>query len=728
MRQLTLFIALLLCVQFTNAQSEGYSYKKELTEGWNLLGYYGYKSVPIEIALEEIWNNVTAVKDMDLLYVKKNATHLNTLKNLKAGEAYFVQVSEDCEVTIAGCEPAEYTSTTTTYNLTLTSSPAGGGQTTGAGKYEEGEEIAITAKKAEGYTFKNWTGDTDYIANANLANTTVTMPAKNITLTAAFTVSSGGSTGNFTETVNGVDFDMVFVKGGTYQRGCDDCPAVDQQYETPVHTVSISDFHIGKYEITNAQWVAIMGGELNFWESANAPKIGVSWFDANAFCCKLNEITGKSFRLLTDAEWEFAARGGNEGVINNYTYSGSNDPDEVAWHAGNSNNQAHDVGTKAPNELGIYDMSGNSFEWVYDWLVNYPEGPLTDPVQLTGTGNKTRRGGQYGEPVEFARVSRRAIRSRDGAAGMGFRIGHSENLFGMDNPCKAANPSTAACEGSEYRDCRLITKEGEVWTGDLGTLIVTENGTAAVSGWPAVSGEWYTLNNRSLNIVTSSGTQTYAYYVFSDDEMTMIGSSGMPYRLYRKPEAEATNKPTLPNIASPTDLEELISNVEDARMVSVEELANPDKTVRDSRLVAQSGYTWFMDGRCCGGNHKYRFHLEANGDAEFVVMDYDDTHKENILAKGKWFTVGNIALHIEFDGGYYNYLYVTGERSSMMESEYMPAGPIWAHISFQHYERGDFRIFSRYTDNDAVHRPQTGSNPVYEPEEYTVNSDKTTGE
>ncbi|MBN1603039.1 MAG: SUMF1/EgtB/PvdO family nonheme iron enzyme [Chitinispirillaceae bacterium] len=252
-----------------------------------------------------------------------------------------------------------------------------------------------------------------------------------------------------------------------------------------------------------------MGGSAPvFGGSDKAPQIGVSWFEANEFVCKLNAFTGKTYRLPTDAEWEFAARGGNAGKENGYRYSGSNNADDVAWYSGNSGNRSRDVGTKAANELGIYDMSGNAWEWVYDWLVSYTEGGKTDPVQLTGSGNKTRRGGSYDEPDSFACVSRRAIRSRDGAAGMGFRIALSSSLpQGMVDPCEAANPTEASCSGDRNRDCRLITEDGEVWVGGDNVLIVRPNGVAVISGFPATSGEWYTLNNRSLNIVSTSGAR-----------------------------------------------------------------------------------------------------------------------------------------------------------------------------------------------------------------------------
>ena len=513
---------------------------------------------------------------------------------------------------------------------------------------------------------------------------------------------------------------MVYVAGGSYTRGCDNCAEQDKIYESPSHKVTVGEYHAANTEVTIAQWNAVMGGKKSSWESDKAPKIGVSWFDANNFACKLGQLTGHQYRLLTDAEWEFAARGGKDGVADNFKFSGSNNVDDVAWYSENSGGKAHDVATKKSNKLGLYDMSGNSWEWVYDWLVGYTSGDKVNPVQLTGSGNKTRRGGSYGEPAEFARVSRRAIRSRDGAADMGFRLGMSAELPpGMVSPCEAANPSAAVCEGDKNRDCRLITAADEAWISDDYTVIISKDGTAAVSGYPNVSGQWYTLNNRSFNVVTKSGTKTYAYYVFSEDELTMISDDGIPYRLYRRAASDAKNKVSLPTVSSPKTLAQLIAAVEPERIVTDEQLAHPDTSVRDPRIAAATGYTWFFDGRCCGGNHKYRFHLDKSGDAEFVVMDYDDTHHENILAKGRWFTVGNIGLHIVLNGKYFNYLYTAGERT-MSYSEYMPAGPIFCHISFQSYERGDFRIFNKTLFDDNIKRPRgfNGENPVYEAGDY----------
>ena len=389
------------------------------------------------------------------------------------------------------------------------------------------------------------------------------------------------SPANFADTVNGVAFNMVYVAGGTYTRGCDNCAEPDKIYEAPSHKVTVDEYHIAPTEVTIAQWNAVMGGKKNAWESDKAPKIGVSWFDANNYACKLGQKTGRQYRLLTDAEWEFAARGGKDGIADKFKFSGSNNVDDVAWYSENSGGKSHDVATKKPNKLGLYDMSGNSWEWVYDWLVAYTDTDKVNPVQLTGSGNKTRRGGSYGEPADFARVSRRAIRSRDGAADMGFRLGMSTELPpGMVSPCEAAHPSAATCQGDKNRDCRLITTADEAWISDDYTVVIGENGVAAVSGFPNVSGQWYTLNNRSFNVVTKSGTKTYAYYVFSEDELTMISDDGIPYRLYRRAASEAKNKVSLPTVSNPKTLAQLIAAVEPERIVTDEQLAHPDTSAR----------------------------------------------------------------------------------------------------------------------------------------------------
>ena len=157
---------------------------------------------------------------------------------------------------------------------------------------------------------------------------------------------------------------MVFVKGGTFMMGCTEEQGGDCWFnEKPARSVTVGNFSIGKTEVTQQLWTAVMGrNPSKFTGDGNLPVDSVSWDDAQGFIRKLNEKTGKKYRLPTEAEWEYAARGGNKS--RGYKYSGGNDLCDVAWYGGNnSNRKTHPVAVKAPNELGLYDMSGNLWEW-----------------------------------------------------------------------------------------------------------------------------------------------------------------------------------------------------------------------------------------------------------------------------------------------------------------------------------------------------------------------------
>lgn len=232
--------------------------------------------------------------------------------------------------------------------------------------------------------------------------------------------SNEEATQSVTFTVNGESFEMVLVEGGTFVMGCtseqgNDC----ENNEKPAHEETVDTFYIGKYEVTQKLWNAVIGPDLN--RSSNAgcddcPVEQISWKDAQVFITKLRILTKKPFRLPTETEWEYAARGGNRSK--GYKYSGSDKIDEVAWYVENYQKNksgklgtTHPVGMKKPNELGIYDMSGNVWEWCSDTYTKeyrhngkevHPEWPYPGaPLYF----RSVLRGGSWGGTAEGCRVS-----------------------------------------------------------------------------------------------------------------------------------------------------------------------------------------------------------------------------------------------------------------------------------------------------------------------------------
>lgn len=256
-------------------------------------------------------------------------------------------------------------------------------------------------------------------------------------------VVSGNTLDLFTELLND---ELVLVEGGTFLMGAQSTtpPSYDWQGiqtpesynydsdarsdESPVHEVTLSDFYIGKYEVTQQLWEYVMtysgttvSGDVLYaiddpWLGSDPSSSGgvgnyypayyVSYNDiVNIFIPRLNRITGKTFRLPTEAEWEYAARGGNKSQ--GYKYSGSNTIGDVAWYSSNSSSQTHEVGTNAPNELGIYDMSGNVREWCSDWYGSYSSSSQTNPTGPTTGSSRVTRGGCWNHIARACRVSDR---------------------------------------------------------------------------------------------------------------------------------------------------------------------------------------------------------------------------------------------------------------------------------------------------------------------------------
>jgi formylglycine-generating enzyme required for sulfatase activity len=223
----------------------------------------------------------------------------------------------------------------------------------------------------------------------------------------------------------GIDFishNMVTVQGGRFIMGSN-----DDEDERPPHEVELSDFMIGKYEVTQLEWESVMATNPSFWKGDDYPIENVSWDDIQLFLKKLNQQTGHRYRLPTEAEWEYAARGGPKSK--GYMYSGSDSLDEVAWYENNSDGRTHKVGLLKPNELGLYDMNGNVWEWCQDWydIMYYKHSALKDPQGPAMSESKVLRGGSwYDDSHAYKTTFRNWYQPRRAFKNDGFRLAESK--------------------------------------------------------------------------------------------------------------------------------------------------------------------------------------------------------------------------------------------------------------------------------------------------------------
>ena len=236
-----------------------------------------------------------------------------------------------------------------------------------------------------------------------------------LTTNTSSSIASGTSSSGNTITIpvkNGISIDMVRVEAGTFTMGA--TPEMKDPWddEKPAHQVTLTnDYYIGKYEVTQALWQAVMGNNPSNFKGDDLPVEKVSWDDCQEFISKLNRLTGKTFRLPTEAEWEYATRGGKKS--RGYQYSGSSNLSDVAWYGGNSGNKTHSVGSKQANELGIYDMSGNVWEWCQDWKGSYSSSSQVNPTGANSGSFRVYRGGSWGSTAGFCRSSCRGYGTPD---------------------------------------------------------------------------------------------------------------------------------------------------------------------------------------------------------------------------------------------------------------------------------------------------------------------------
>jgi len=215
---------------------------------------------------------------------------------------------------------------------------------------------------------------------------------------------------------------MVYVDGGTYYMGTTNEISSSNKVDMLKHKVSVSGFLIGRYEVTQEEWQAVMGSNPSYFVGKRRPVEQISWDDCQLFIKKLNALTGYNFRLPTEAEWEYAARGGGSSTNE---YPGSNIIDDIAWFDENSNGKTHIVGQKEPNELDLYDIGGNVAEWCQDWYGIYDKDIQTNPIGPSNGSLRCVRGGDWNSDSKYCRISNRNCHTPQYTSySLGFRLAY----------------------------------------------------------------------------------------------------------------------------------------------------------------------------------------------------------------------------------------------------------------------------------------------------------------
>ena len=343
--------------------------------------------------------------------VESNKFYYRYISNVEKGTLRWEEMEEDDEPdTPDSTAPKNLVATATgqtTISLTWTAVP----NATSYNVYSN-ENVVASGLTATSYIVENLTARTQYCYNVTAVNEAGESAASE----SACATTEMAPIVVQTFTVNGVSFKMIEVVGGTFTMGHDSENGSANSTEEP-HTVTLTkNYSIGETEVTRELWQAVMGNTPTFWDKAEGdfsqrPVEWVSWEDCQAFITKLNQLTGKNFRLPTETEWEYAARGGHR-ATERYKYSGSNDIDEVAWYVGNGPQgetvYTNEVKTKKANELGIYDMSGNVWEWCNDWYkANYYWETGVDPQGPAEGTQRVYRGGSWQNEAEACRAAKR---------------------------------------------------------------------------------------------------------------------------------------------------------------------------------------------------------------------------------------------------------------------------------------------------------------------------------
>ena len=296
--------------------------------------------------------------------------------------------------------------------------------------------------------------------------------------------------------------EMIFVKGGKFKMGSN----IGVQDEQPVHEVVLDDFYIGKFEVTQDQWKRIMDQDTSkryFRNCGNCPVERVSWYNVMEFIEKLNRETGLHYRLPTEAEWEYAASGGN--LSKGFKYSGSNLIDSVAWKDGNAGTSTHPVGQKAPNELGLFDMTGNVFEWCSDWYSDdyYQFREYENPAGPFYGTFKVMRGGSWFHDHTGLRINEREKGNPEFRYGyVGFRLCRSAS--DTVPTLKTTRETNIVQPGETEKSCNIT------YTGNEGFLVETMSKKIMVDAlFGGIKGKWCDQPGDSISRMMISGTAPF---------------------------------------------------------------------------------------------------------------------------------------------------------------------------------------------------------------------------
>jgi len=469
---------------------------------------------------------------------------------------------------------------------------------------------------------------------------------------------------SFTEKAGTVSFDMVYIPGGTFTLGCEKssgCPSDTK----PVSDVKVSNYFIAKAEVTNGLWKAVMGSDgIPSYAQNSGSATHMTWYEALAFACKLSRMTGKKYRMVTEAEWEYAAK----------------------------------------NHLSSLSNIGSGEEWAYNsWSSTHSGG--TDPIGQNGSleklhTQKTRRDAQGTSD----NITGRLIRSIEGV-GPALRLAISADTDyppGMPATCDIIVPELGAEPENSYRDMRWVTGGDKRWATPSGAIAigsldirVWEDGTAKFG---STVGQWFTSNNLAFVFVPNSGSaRKYGYIFVTLKDASLISDMSYQNGAYVgriiKEDATHVDKPAISSgLKSGAELAAAAGA--DYKMVDMVNIPASAKKQDDRLLDGGPTKGWFQNNTSSGGVHHYRKDVDTD-EFRFTV---NQNNGRTMLANGTWFTVNNTFLRITHSGGYTcDYLYaVTSDKT-------------FYHNSFQGYERGDFRMFKIETNGDAWPKTTCGN-------------------